>query len=91
MLQDVYTTVITYTFTAGGETWAVLDFTDDHIELEETRKNGQEDSHCYPELRRRRGRWELEQYSREQIEMYFSSKTASALEVFFNEHGPPEL
>ena len=84
-----YTRRVSYHFEAGRERWAVLSFSDDCIEFEETRKNGQEDCHMRGDALCIDGTWHLDEYTRKCIEDYGNVGSADAVEAFFNEHGTP--
>lgn len=81
---------ISWTFEAGGDLWEVFSFTNEVIDFEETRKNGQEDCHTRGSAERVDGRWVLEEWTRSQINTYGRTGQADAIEAFFNEHGLPE-
>jgi hypothetical protein len=98
MPDPIYKRRVSYTFKAGGETWELTacdgpcrdaDPHEGYAFIEETRKNGQEDSHCWGELYKRRGHWELEEDAAGHIRYYMGSKMVAALEAFFNTHEPP--
>lgn len=84
-----FTRCVSYTFTIRNEEYNVLSFNDTQIHIEETRKNGQEDTHFYGELNLTDGRWILDEAAREHLEFYVGDKEAPAIEAFFNEHGSP--
>lgn len=84
-----YEKQIIYTFKAGGETWAVTSFSDTYICFEETRKNGQEDTHMSGEAGLVDGKWKIDE-GRGQIETYEGAWVADDIEAYFNEHGPPK-
>jgi hypothetical protein len=87
---DPYIKVITYCFKAGGVEFAVVAFSATSVEIEETAKNGQEDTHFYGNLTcGEDGQWTLEEYSRERLERYEGAAVADAIEDFFNQWGPP--
>jgi uncharacterized protein YodC (DUF2158 family) len=69
--------------------WRITEVTETYITFEETRKNGQEDTHMGGEAELIDGRWVLDKGTRQQIETYEGKSTADAIEAFFNEHGPP--
>jgi hypothetical protein len=89
MSDPPYTKTTTYIFEVDGDTWAVLDFNDEWIALEETRKNGQEDTHFFGEARLVEGKWKLDDDARKMLEGYWGESTIEAIEAFFNEHGVP--
>ena len=82
-MANSYTRKVLYLFDAGGETWAVTDFTATTITFEETRKNGQEDCHRRGEARLSAdGEWSLFIANAEDGD-------EEAVCAFFDEHGPP--
>lgn len=83
-----YTKVTCYKFEARVE-WAILEFNDEWCFFEETRKNGQEDCHMSGEAKLIDGKWVLDKWARECIEMYESKDTADQVEAYFDEHGMP--
>ena len=89
MSDTPYTKRVSHTFVIDDEVWEVTDFNTEYIGFEETRKNGQEDTHMSGDAHLVDGRWTLEEYAREQIEMYSRKGTADAIESFFNQHGTP--
>lgn len=90
MSENPYTKRVSHTFELRKyDIWEVTDFDTEYIGFEETRKNGQEDTHMGGEANLVDGKWVLDQSTRNQIEMYASEATANALEAFFNEHGTP--
>jgi len=87
--MSVYTKQVQYLFEVDEEEWAVTAVSDRALSIEETRKNGQEDTHmCAAFVLGEDGRWEYE-WGRDQIEMYHSEEMADAVLAFINEHGPP--
>lgn len=88
--MSAYTKQVQWTFEADGEEWALTIMSDKCMILEETRKNGQEDTHMGAELTLKDdGQWDYE-WGRDQIEMYSSEETADAILEFVNEHGMPK-
>lgn len=86
----VYRKQVQYMFAVYGDIWAVTHVSERYLVIEETRKNGQEDTHMSAELTLNDdGKWQYED-GREQIEMYESDGMADAILAFFNEHGPPQ-
>lgn len=79
-----------YEFEVADETWEVESWDFDHIEISETRKNGQEDTHCYVELVLKDGKWVMLKHSREHLEQYRCSETADEIVRFIQENGLPE-
>jgi hypothetical protein len=90
MPDEPYTKTVTHQFEAGGTGWAILYHDTKGCEFEETRKNGQEDTHIWGEAAVVDGKWVLKDDTREMIGMYESDHTADAVEAFFNEHGMPK-
>jgi hypothetical protein len=90
LMSKPYTKVVTYHFEAGGEHWAITDWSETTIGFEETRKNGQEDCHMAGEASLIDGKWVLDEWARENIAMYTWAKTPDEIEAYFNEHGLPE-
>ncbi len=89
MSDTPYTKRVSHTFIIDDEVWEVTDFNTEYIGFEETRKDGQEDSHMMGDARIVDGRWKLDKSTREQIELYAGEETADAIESFFNQHGTP--
>jgi hypothetical protein len=91
MTTSAYKKHVEYHFEAAGTGFAITSVRaeDGWLAVEETRKNGQEDTHFYGELECTEGRWELNEESREHLETYESKRVADALEAYINEHGLP--
>lgn len=91
--KSPYTKKVTYTFKAGGYTWAVLWAGKTHVYVEDTRKNGQEDCHMAEEISLVDGKWVYghgeSEYWENSIETYHSEGMAEAVLAFITEHGPP--
>jgi hypothetical protein len=79
----------TWHFTADGVDFAITYYTDDMVHVEESRKNGQEDTHFYGELTVEEGRWALDDEGRDHLDMYEKETTADALEEYLNQNGLP--
>ncbi len=84
-----YEKKVIYHFNAGGEVWSVTSFSDTRISFEETRKNGQEDTHMSGSAELENGKWKITD-GRGQIEFYEDAWVADDIEAYFNEHGPPK-
>lgn len=84
-----YTRRVTHRFTVNDEEWEVTFANSSVINFTETRKNGQEDCHMSGEAEFIDGKWVLEKYTRERIQMYGRIGSADAVEEFFNTYGPP--
>lgn len=89
-----YKRVVAYHFEAGDYWWSVDPATpgQTHLEVEELRKNGQEDSHVYAGANLVNGKWVVtrgDEYGSASIVTYFGDEAADALEAFLNEHGLP--
>lgn len=80
---------VTYQFEVAHEIWEVTGSSENSIGFSETEKNGQEDTHIAGELNLIDGKWKLEEWTRESIDMYRNDETADAIEAFFDKHGPP--
>jgi len=85
-----YTKRVTYTFEAGGETWEIDGWNDDWVEISETSKNGQEDTHCSATLEFKDGIWEMDEWCRKQLDMYWYGYTADEIIKYITENGLPE-
>lgn len=90
MSKEGYKKSVTYTFEVSGEIWEVVDWRADHMEISETRKNGQEDDHCYVEINFVDGVWKMEDYCRHDLGMHWSADTADRILEYVNKHGVPE-
>jgi len=80
---------VTYLFKAGPDVWEVIGYSDRTIEFQETRNNGQEDTHMSGSAEKINGKWVVDEWGRKQIEMYGRSSDVADIEAFFNEHGAP--
>lgn len=90
MTAPGYKTCITYEFEVDGEGFAVIDWGDRRVDVEETRKNGQEDCHFFAELYLNEdGKWKMDDWSRKNAGLYFYSTTADGIEAHLNKWGPP--
>lgn len=92
-----YERCVTYQFEANGETWALgtLELHRDgslSCEVEETRKNGQEDTHMGGPLIFEDGQWEWGDNGNggSLIVEYASQETADAILAHVNQYGHPE-
>ena len=80
---------VRYHFECAHENWAILSFDAISVYFEETRKNGQEDTHMSGEAEFKDGKWVLEEDTRKEIAEYLGKSTPGALERYFNKHGMP--
>jgi len=95
--QSVYEKRVFYRFQCGpyGEWWhthGIHTHTDgvDWIEVEEERKNGQEDCHMSDMFVKTDAGWEREDTKfKSSIETYSSAETLKAMIAFLNSHEPP--
>lgn len=90
-----YERCVTYQFEARGETWALSALHRHHdgtlwCDVEETRKNGQEDTHMGGTLVFQDGRWEWEDPPPSSIVEYAGQKAADAILAHVNRYGHPE-
>lgn len=80
-------------FTVDDEVLAIVDINKERtvIEIEETRKNGQEDTHMrgYMELVNRKWQWSADDDYPENFSEYYSKRFADSIVKFVNEHGLP--
>lgn len=90
LTDDPYRKIVEWHFSVGGDVYALTRFDNVTLSVEETGKNGQEDTHFYGELELIDGKWLLDESSRKHLTFYESTQTADALEAFFDEHGLPE-
>jgi hypothetical protein len=79
---------IRWHFKAGGQGWAITDFADDWVNIEETRKNGQEDTHVYVEVELVEGKWKIEPGG--SIDRELGVWVRLDIEDYLNKHGLPE-
>ncbi len=49
-MSEAYMKTVTWEFVVSGETWRIAPAGDNTVYIEETRKNGQEDSHAMADL-----------------------------------------
>ena len=80
---------VEYHFEVDDKIWAVTGFNDTSISFEETRKNGQEDTHVYGEAMLVDGKWVLDYHTKCMLKEYWGNNTINEIEDFFNKHGPP--
>jgi len=86
-MSDGYEKRVTYLFDDGK--WEITEVGDNHVAIEETRKNGQEDTHINVIVERGDdGKWVMTE-GRGMIEDYGWSHDIQAIESHLNEHGPP--
>lgn len=90
MIFPAYKMIVEYHFKVAGVDFAITAWDAKTVCVEETRKNGQEDTHFYGDFERQDGRWVLTEYSRKQLDTYWSTKVADSLERYLNMHGLPE-
>ncbi len=84
-----YEKKVVYQFEVADEEWKVLAFDRGTIEFEETRKNGQEDTHIYGVAYHSEDGWKLDEDTREVLSLYRNDETAPAIEAFFDKYGTP--
>lgn len=88
-----YKKEIRWLFEAGGEEWAIRYIGDREghkwVEVEETRKNGQEDCHMFACIVFHDGKWVIPPED-QNIDFYLGKKTRQAVEDYLNKHGLPE-
>ncbi len=89
MATHAYRRTTAWLFTADGVDFAITAYSSDRVYVEESRKNGQEDTHFYGELTVEDGRWVLEDEARDHLDMYERETTADALEEYLNQNGLP--
>lgn len=92
MSKEGYKKSVTYTFEVSGEIWEVVDWREEYMAISETRKNGQEDTHCHLELycSPTDRVWKMEEYCREQLDTYWSADTADKILEHVNKYGMPK-
>lgn len=77
-------------FTVCREEFAVTQ-DGETLQVEETRKNGQEDCHMGGILVKRDGRWDWEEdWARERFKRYGNDGVADAIPAYLNTHPLPE-
>lgn len=90
----MYTKHVDYRFKVQGEGLAIRRFRHNGascLEIEETRKNGQEDCHMSGCLTKdANGMWQWEE-GRESFETYMGDDFADAIPEFLNANPPPEV
>lgn len=92
-LKNPYTRELRFRFHAAGTEWVATGWSRSHVYFEETRKNGQEDTHmggcvCCTES----GGWKYERdeyFEYDNINMQLGERAIGQLEEFFNTYGPP--
>lgn len=84
-----YKKVVRWQFRIDGIHFAITRFDADEMEVEELRKNGQEDTHFYGRLESVDDRWVLEADSRKHLGEYWYYGLADQLEAYINKHGTP--
>jgi len=80
---------IKYTFKTKNMKWRIIDFGDKYAAVEETRKNGQEDTHMFAELYVKDGKWTMSDDDRDDIARYSWADEPDNILAHFDEHGPP--
>lgn len=91
-MGDPYRKQILWNFEAGGECWAITKISEnrEHVEIEEMRKNGQEDTHVYVEANLIDGRWVVDPEGAEYgIDRYFGAEFRQYIEAYLDGHGLP--
>ena len=79
-------------FEVCGEEFSVTRTGEDAAEIEEMRKNGQEDCHMSGELTLRDGRWDwADKWSRKQFQTYGNVGVVDAIIAHVNKYPPPML
>lgn len=103
-----YTQVVTWEFDIGvgdGYPYAITHSSVDpegieHVHVEETRKNGQEDTHCAGGLHRAPGgkwEWDVDKHplgdycDDHNFRFYHGDHVADGIREFLNEHGRPDV
>lgn len=90
MSTSPYRRRISWLFDAGGDTWEVTRVMPGYVEIEETRKNGQEDTHIRGAVVFMGDQWRADDGLAEMIDIYGCGQpSVDAIEAFFAEHGPP--
>ncbi len=90
MILSAYKPIVEYHFQVAGVDFAITSWDAKNVCVEETHKNGQEDTHFCGDLEMRCGRWVLTKYSRKHLVTYWSKNVADSLERYLNMHGLPE-
>ena len=83
---------VSYNFDCGGENWDIYDWSDSHVGMEETRKNGQEDGHISADFVKVDGKWILDDDDPKwvpQIVSYLGRSVVDDIINYLTEHGPP--
>ena len=86
-----YTREVKYRFEVCGEGFAIRPFQhkgDSCVEVEETRKNGQEDTHMVGVLVKGDDGWQWDE-GQEQFERYGGNEIVAAIPAFLNQNPPP--
>jgi hypothetical protein len=89
--SSIYTKHVDYRFEVKGEGLAIKPFTHDgrgHLEIEETRKNGQEDCHMYGMLMKVDGKWQWKDGG-DSFDQYGDAGLSDAIAEFLNDNPPP--
>jgi len=85
-----YTLHTEYRFTVCNQEFAVR-WLDNHLYVEETRKNGQEDCHLVGYLNLRAGKWEWEdEYLKQHFNTYGNDGVADAIPAYINANPVPK-
>ena len=91
-MSGPYTTHVEYRFMVHGDEFAIIPFTNGTqpcLEIEETRKNGQEDCHCSGILvKDDNGIWKWED-GRRSFDFYMGANYADGIIDYINANPPP--
>jgi hypothetical protein len=84
-----YTKVVAYHFEVQGESLAITNIGKDHIYIEDTRKNGQEDTHMFGVLLLTCGGTYIWEDEDNMFVRYHSKELANEIRRYVNKHGCP--